>query len=98
QMDDGGKILASISAVSVDTSGTLQEIIDDAGSGAAAFPQSSYVRLTTTQYTQCCLVASERVYFHIPSSGDGAEGINYNQSNYGYDSMQRRNRSVTPGG
>ncbi|WP_437191561.1 glycosyltransferase [Planctomicrobium sp. SH527] len=98
QMDDGGKILASISAVSAQTNGTLAEIIDDAGSGAAAFPQSSYVRLQTTQYTQCCLVASERVYFNIPSSGDGTEGTHYNQSNYGYDSMQRRNRTVTPGG
>ncbi|MCB0818411.1 MAG: hypothetical protein KDB77_12955, partial [Flavobacteriales bacterium] len=94
QRDAGGKVLASIAAVSSSTSGTLQAIITAAGGGAAAFPQSSYVRWQTTQYTECCLIASQRVYFNIPSSGEGASGTNYNQTTYGYDTMRRRNRTV----
>jgi len=98
QRDDGGKVLAQITAVAPDTEGTLAEIMENAGGGMNAYPQSSWVRWQTTQYTQCCLVASQRVYFSIPSSGEGTSGVNYNQTDYGYDSLQRRNRTVTPGG
>lgn len=63
-----------------------------------SFPQSSYVRWTTNQYTDCCLAASVRVYHTIPSSGEGASGTNYDETDYGYDVMKRRNRTVTLGG
>ena len=63
-----------------------------------SFPQSSYVRWTTTQYTDCCLVASRRVYKLIPSSGTGVSGTNYDETDFGYDVMHRLNRTVTPGG
>ena len=63
-----------------------------------SFPQSSYVRWTTTQYTDCCLTASQRIYKLIPSSGTGVSGTNYDETDFGYDVMDRLNRTVTPGG
>jgi len=62
------------------------------------FSQSAYVRWRTLQYTDCCNLASERVYHTIPASGTGSEGINYDETQYGYDVRKRRNRTVTPGG
>lgn len=50
------------------------------------------------EYTDCCLVESERVYHTIPASGEGTEGANYDETVYGYDVRKRRNRTVTPGG
>ena len=39
-----------------------------------------------------------RVYHTIPTSGDGSSGTNYDETTYGYDSLKRRNREVSPGG
>jgi hypothetical protein len=63
-----------------------------------SFPQSSYCRWTTNQYTDYCKLAATRVYYSISSSGEGAEGVNYNQTIFGYDFLNRRNRVVSPGG
>lgn len=93
-----GRVVEQIQAVSSSTSGSLASIISAAGSGSAAFPQSSYTRWHTFQYTNCCKLKSERLYYNIPSSGIGTEGVNYNQTTYGYDKMNRRNRTLTPGG
>ena len=61
--DADGVVLEQIEAASATTSGSLSAIIiAAAGSGALAFPQSSYTQWTTTQYTDCCLAASHRVY------------------------------------
>ncbi len=98
KMDAGGKVLEQIQATASSTSGTLASIISAAGGGAAAFPQTSYTRWTTNQYTDCCLAASTRVYHTIPASGEGSSGTNYDETDYGYDVMKRRNRMVTPGG
>ena len=48
--------------------------------------------------TDCCLVASRRVYKLIPSSGTGVSGTNYDETDFGYDVMDRQNRVVSPGG
>ncbi|MEI8381047.1 MAG: RHS repeat-associated core domain-containing protein [Planctomycetota bacterium] len=96
--DANGRVNEQIQATAPSTSGTLAEIINDAGGGEAAFPQSSYTRWTTSQYTDCCLAASQRVYHTIPASGSGSSGANYDETDYGYDVMKRRNRTVTPGG
>ena len=98
KMDAGGRINEQIQAAASSTAGSLATIIVAAGSGAAAFPQSSYTRWTTNQYTDCCLSVSQRVYRLIPASGAGVSGTNYDETNYGYDVMKRRNRTVTPGG
>jgi len=83
---------------------TVQEIAATRSSPSGAllstdsFPQSSYTRWKTYQFTECCLLASERTYFKIPSSGVGTAGTNYNETDYGYDSLKRRNRVTSPGG
>ena len=63
-----------------------------------SFPQCSYVRWTTTQYLDCRFVASQRVYKLVPTSGEGSSGTNYDETEFGYDVMKRRYRTVTPGG
>jgi RHS repeat-associated protein len=88
--DSLGKILEQISAVRNVTSGKLEP--------TDSFPQSTYVRWATTQYTDCCFAASQRIYHTIPASGPGLSGLNYDESDYGYDVMKRQNRTVTPGG
>ena len=49
-------------------------------------------------FTHCCLTVSQRIYHTIPTSGAGSAGTNYDEADYGYDVMKRRNRTVTPGG
>jgi RHS repeat-associated protein len=88
--DPSGRTLEMIQATRSSASGPLL--------ATDSFPQSSYVRWTTYQYTDCCLVASQRVYHTIPSSGTGSPGINYDEIAFGYDSMKRQNQSTTPGG
>jgi RHS repeat-associated protein len=88
--DARGNVLEQTRATRASTSGKLQP--------TDSFPQSSYVRWTTYQYTECCLLSSMRVYHTIPTSGCGTEGTNYDETEYGYDSMKRRNRTVSPGG
>jgi len=90
KLDANSQVLEQIQAVRSSTSGELSP--DD------SFPQSSYVRWTTNQYTDCCLLASTRVYHTIPASGSGSSGTNYDETVFGYDSSKRRNRQVTPGG
>ncbi len=82
-----GQLTELIAAVRVSTAGKLLP--------TDTFPRSSYVRWKTTQYTDCCLVTSERLYHDIPSSGEGTEGTNYAETNYGYDVMKRLNRTVS---
>lgn len=61
-------------------------------------PQSSWVRWNKTHYDYQNMVMYQRVYFLIPESGEGSLGVNYNQTDYGYDAIRRRNRVRTPGG
>lgn len=98
KMDASGRVNEQIQAVAPSTEGTLGEIIENAGGGAEAFPQSSFTHWTTSQYTDCCLAASQRVYHTIPESGEGDPGTNYDETDFGYDVMKRRKRTVSPGG
>ena len=69
--DADGVVLEQIEAASATTSGSLSAIIAAAGSGALAFPQSSYTKWTTTQYTDCCRTFSrrdQRIRHVMPSS------------------------------
>jgi hypothetical protein len=90
KVDLNGELLESIQATRASTNGKL--------TASDSFAQSSYVRWTTNTYTDCCLLASTRVYHTIPTSGEGSQGTNYDESVFGYDSRKRRNRSVTGGG
>ena len=87
--DKVGKPLDDIQAVR-STSGRL--------SPTDTFSQGSYVRWTTYQYTDCCLLESQRQYRLIPTSGIGSPGTNYDETTFGYDVMKRRNQTITPGG
>ncbi|MDB5337519.1 MAG: hypothetical protein JWN70_3138 [Planctomycetaceae bacterium] len=62
------------------------------------FPQTSYVAWQTTQYTDCCFVASQRSYHTIPPNGPGSVGTNYDEVDFGYDVMKRPIRNVSGGG
>ena len=88
--DSGGKTIQEISATRSSTSGALL--------ATDSFPQSSYTRWKTYQFTDCCLPASERIYFVIPASDTGTANVNYNETTYGYDSLKRRNQVTSPGG
>ncbi|WP_186774669.1 RHS repeat protein [Allorhodopirellula solitaria] len=85
-----GHPLEQIAAVRSSSSGKLTV--------ADSFTQGDYVRWTTYQYSDCCTLISQRVYHTIPVSGDGAVGSNYDETQFGYDTLKRRNRTVTPGG
>jgi len=85
-----GKPLEQIQATRASSNGKL--------TSADTFAQSSYTRWSTMQYSDCCHLASERVYHTIPASGGGESGANYDETSYGYDLRKRRNRTVTPGG
>jgi len=88
--DENGQVLEQISGNRASTGGKLTA--DD------TFAQSSYIRWTTNQYTDCCFLESTRAYDAIPTSGEGSEGTNYDQHTFGYDARKRRNRQVTGGG
>ncbi len=88
--DVAGREQEQIQATRASTSGKLLP--------ADTFAQSSYTRWTTMQYTDCCFTSSQRVYHTIPATGTGSEGTNYDQTDFGYDVMKRRNRTETPGG
>ncbi|MBL8817169.1 MAG: hypothetical protein JNL58_14160 [Planctomyces sp.] len=88
--NNNGNVLEEIQATRSSTAGKLLP--------TDTFSQSSYVRWTTNQYEQCCLISSTRSYFLIPSSGSGTEGTNYNTTSFGYDQMLRRNQTTSPGG
>jgi len=90
EFDKSGKPIAVIRAVLASTSGKLLP--------TDSFPQSTFRKWTTFQYTDCCLLASQRVYHLIPASGIGVSGTNYNETSFGYDVMKRRNRTASPGG
>lgn len=88
--DERGNVLEEIQAVRASTAGKLQP--------SDTFGQSTYVRWTTRQYNNGGQATSLRVYHAIPASGAGAEGANYDESRFGYDSTGRQNRTVSPGG
>ena len=88
--DAGGKVTDIIQATRASTSGALLP--------TDSFPQSSYVRWTTQQFSDGYHLSSRRVYKLVPPSGTGTSGTNYDESDLGYDVMFRQNRSVTPGG
>ncbi|WP_202617519.1 hypothetical protein, partial [Roseimaritima sediminicola] len=90
QSDPRGNQIAEITARRGTAAGRLQP--------TDSFSQSSFERWTTWQYTDCCHLSSMRVYHTIPASGIGTSGTNYDQTTYGYDSLKRRNREVSPGG
>lgn len=90
QSDQAGRTTDQISAVRGSTTGKLVP--------TDSFPQSSWVRWNTSHYDDESRLTHTRQYHLIPSSGAGSAGTNYEQTDYGYDVMDRQNRVKTPGG
>ncbi|MGH7978375.1 MAG: RHS repeat domain-containing protein, partial [Limisphaerales bacterium] len=90
QLDNAGRVVDDIMATRASTSGPL--------SPSDTFEQSSYVRWKVYNYSNAGLLISEQEYYDIPASGSGSEGVNYNQTDYAYDSMDKLQRNETPGG
>ena len=65
---------------------------------ATSIPWPHFWSAATFQYGSDNHLASQRLYRDIPASGSGSSGTNYDETDYGYDLMQRQNRNVTPGG
>ena len=61
-------------------------------------PQGDWLSWKQYRYDEAGYRVWERAYFNIPGSGAGINGTNYGQTDYGYDSRGRRNRTRTPGG
>jgi RHS repeat-associated protein len=88
-----GSIVDSITAVrgsTVESNGAL--------SASDSFPQSSWTGWSRTYYDVAGRQTSQRVYHDIPSSGEGTLGTNYLETTFGYDSLSRQNRILTPDG
>lgn len=90
QMDSDGRVVDQISATRASTAGKLQP--------TDTFPQSTWVRWNHNDYDDQNNLDFSRAYHLIPSSGEGSSGTNYDQTDYGYDAMDRQNRVETPGG
>jgi len=88
--DADGKLTDSVQATRASTSGALLP--------TDTFPQSSYTRWTTQQYSDGYHLLSRRVYKLIPASGTGLSGTNYDETDFGYDVNFQQNRTVTAGG
>ena len=95
-------ILSEFTIPSVLYAKGLAQIAATRGSGTTSagklaatdtFAQSSYVQWQTTQYTDCCFAASQRVYKLIPASGAGTSGTNYDETDFGYDVMRTATES-----
>lgn len=67
-------------------------------SAADDFPQQAWTRWTHQIYDRAGRLVAQRVYSCIPRCGDGLATTNYDETDYGHDSMGRRNRTVTPNG
>jgi RHS repeat-associated protein len=90
--DASGQLIDEINAIrgsSVENSGAL--------TAGDSFPQSTWKSWTHHEYDDGRL-QSTRVYHTIPASGSGSSGINYDQTNFGYDAMGRQNYSKSPAG
>ena len=67
-------------------------------SGTNTFPQSTWTRWTKNRYDNGGRLIATRAYYAIPAIGDGTAVSNYNETDYGYDAMDRPSRLLSPGG
>ncbi|MEI9896722.1 MAG: hypothetical protein WDN28_23395 [Chthoniobacter sp.] len=88
--DRSGRVTDLIQATRGTTTGPL--------AATDTFPQTSWTRWSRSAYDNRGLLAWERLYFSIPMNGIGSADINYNETNYSYDSLGRIVRQQTPGG
>jgi RHS repeat-associated protein len=90
QFDASNQPTDAIQAVSNSTSGPP--------SVSDVYPQSSWVSWSHNIYDNAGRRIAQRAYSTIPSSGNGVPGTNYDETDFGYDVMNRQNTTRTPGG
>jgi RHS repeat-associated protein len=61
-------------------------------------PQQSWGGWTAQGYDDKSRLVESRVYHHIPTSGAGSAGTNYDASKVEYDEMRLPKRTISPGG
>ena len=86
----GDHVTDEIVAVRGNTTGKL--------SASDVFDQAQYVRWTKHLYDECCFRDTTRVYFDVPSSGDGQKDVHYNETKYAFDRNKNEYRVVSPRG
>ncbi|NNJ26204.1 hypothetical protein LzC2_22850 [Planctomycetes bacterium LzC2] len=102
--DDADVLINPVSITKRDRNGNVVEEISAKATvggppqASDSYAQSDYVAWTTHAYTDCCKLASTRVYHTIPTSGEGVAGTNYDETTFGYDLRDRRDRVDSPGG
>ena len=89
--DAEGRLVQTISA-------TASGVTTLAGLASYSFAQSSYTAWTVHHYNTAGQLDYTRVYYSVPSVGEGTGGTNYNETTFGYDVMGRRDTVTTPGG
>ena len=89
RMDENGRTIDDIRA----KRGTGTTTSSGRLSAADSFAQSTYLRWSNNHYDDQGRLTRTRQYFDIPTSGDGLNGTNYIQGEFGYDNMDRRNRA-----
>ncbi|OYV87544.1 MAG: hypothetical protein B7Z73_09930, partial [Planctomycetia bacterium 21-64-5] len=88
--DSDGNLTDQIQAIRASTSGPLLP--------SDSYPQSSWSRWTHNVWNDSDELTATQVYFLIPASGSGTKGVNYNETDFGFDAMGRKNRVVNGGG
>ena len=90
RLDQAGRTVDALQAARATPAGRL--------SPSDCFPQSSWVSWTQNVFNNAGQQIARRAYHTIPAAGTGDGGANYDETVLGYDSMNRPNRTVTPGG
>ena len=106
QLGGSIEIINPVTIQKNDASGRTLEMIQAEYSGTnglspdETYPQSSYLRWQTMQYSEAGRQSSQRVYYNIPvgPNDPGTDSANYDQMNYGYDLMGRQDKVVSGGG
>lgn len=100
-------VLGAVTILRRDGRDAVMDVIQasrDCASGPLAaaehYPRERWTRWTHHEYSVGGQLVETRVYHRIPASpsGIGFEGEDYNATRFGYDSVGRQNREVSPGG
>jgi len=104
----GSYSFKTVGAVLIERTNVAQQLVDrieatrlsnnGAPSPSETFSQGRWVKWSHFIYDNADLLIERRSYYLIPSSGDGTSGSNFNALHLGYDSMDRQNKEVSPGG
>jgi RHS repeat-associated protein len=96
-------VVYPVAITKMDKEGRITDVINSTtGTGSApvtpSLNQSDWSSWTSKQYDEQHRTISRRTYFLIPSSGLGTIGVNYSETDYGYDALERRIRVAVCGG